>query len=74
MKISNNLMSSKININLSCKTVFIWIIDTIAKPTITGCNLDLMLKKNTKASLNFVIEYLVRQNINTPKEACHGEE
>jgi hypothetical protein len=34
---------------------------------------DLMLK-NTKASLNFVIVYLVLQNINTPKEACHGKE
>jgi len=35
--------------------------------------LDLMIK-NIKASLNFVIVYLVLQNINTPKEACHGKE
>jgi len=34
---------------------------------------DLMIK-NIKASLNFVIVYLVFQNINTPKEACHGKE
>jgi hypothetical protein len=35
--------------------------------------LDLMIK-NIKASLNFVIVYLVLQNINTPKEACYGKE